>query len=601
MTISKGRFKGRFSVGEATPTAHRGTSSDSGLVSNKMLKWLWRNCSNLLTKVRVTIDPRQSGSGLKPLPTHSRSGRRIDNWRRLGQRLQDPEWRRYGYLLLFSKFVAILVLALVAIPIVAHFVGSPVLAADPVIKANDIVNPINTLWTLLAAFLVFGMQAGFTMLEAGFSRARETVNVLMECIVDTCLCGILFYAIGFAFMFSTGNGFIGGNWFFLQGAPATYQSTGVAFLAFWLFQFAFADTCSTITSGSMIGRTGFVGDLLYSTGVSGFIYPIIGHWVWGPDGFLVSMGSENNFLPFVGTGFRDFAGSAVVHTVGGIIALAGAIVLGPRLGRVFKRDGGGPMLPHDLTIAAVGGLILWFGWYGFNPGSTLSAMDFQGTARVAANTTLAACAGGLSAMFVGFPKTKKWDLSYTVNGFLAGLVSITCPCYWVSPSGAIAIGAIGGAVVVWGIDLLEWLRIDDPIGAVPVHGFCGIWGTLSLGLFATGEFGATGPFAPDNSAPVLVQGLLYGGGMQVLTAQFVGSAIVTLSAFSLGMALMAAVNLTGTLRVSAEGELEGIDVHEHGIPAYPEYVIQPTPSAHSSSYGFGGGDRQFGQKFEKPE
>ena len=593
MTIGKGRFKGR--------AAHRGTSSDTGLVSNKMLKWLWRNCSDLLTKVRVTIDPRQSGSGLKPLPTHSRSGRRIDNWRRLGQRLQDPEWRRYGYLLLFSKFVAILVLALVAIPIVAHFVGSPVLAADPVIKANDIVNPINTLWTLLAAFLVFGMQAGFTMLEAGFARARETVNVLMECIVDTCLCGILFYAIGFAFMFSTGNGFIGGNWFFLQGAPATYQSTGVAFLAFWLFQFAFADTCSTITSGSMIGRTGFVGDLLYSTGVSGFIYPIIGHWVWGPDGFLVSMGSENNFLPFVGTGFRDFAGSAVIHTVGGIIALAGAIVLGPRLGRVFKRDGGGPMLPHDLTIAAVGGLILWFGWYGFNPGSTLSAMDFQGTARVAANTTLAACAGGLSAMFVGFPKTKKWDLSYTVNGFLAGLVSITCPCYWVNPTGAIAIGAIGGAIVVWGIDLLEHLRIDDPIGAVPVHGFCGIWGTLALGFFATGEFGATGAFAPDNSAPLLVKGLLYGGGMQVLTAQFVGSAIVTLSAFSLGMALMAAVNLTGTLRVSAEGELEGIDVHEHGIPAYPEYVIQPTPAAHSSSYGFGGTDRQFGQKFEKPE
>ncbi|WP_309737869.1 ammonium transporter [Chamaesiphon sp. OTE_20_metabat_361] len=586
MKVSKGRFSGRSS-------RRCGSASNFGLVSSKILKRSIANCAGLLTKVRsvATNSQQNVNSGLEPLPTHTRSGRRLDNWRRLGQRLQDPEWRRYGYLLLFSKFVAIVVLALVAIPIVAHIVGSPVLAADPVIKANDIVNPINTLWTLLAAFLVFGMQAGFTMLEAGFSRSRETVNVLMECIVDTCLCGILFYAIGFAFMFSTGNGFIGGNWFFLQGAPATYGSTGVAFLAYWLFQFAFADTCSTITSGAMLGRTGFVGDLLYSTGVSGFIYPIIGHWVWGPDGFLVSMGSENNFLPFVGTGFRDFAGSAVIHTVGGIIALAGAIVLGPRLGRVFKRDGGGPMLPHDLTIAAIGGLILWFGWYGFNPGSTLSAMDFQGTARVAANTTLAACAGGLSAMFVGFPKTKKWDLSYTVNGFLAGLVSITCPCYWVNPTGSILIGAIGGAIVVWGIDLLEWLRIDDPIGAVPVHGFCGIWGTLALGFFATGEFGATGPFAPDNSAPV--QGLLYGGGMQVLTAQFIGSAIVTLSAFSLGMALMAAVNLTGTLRVSQEGELEGIDVHEHGIPAYPEYVIQPTAAA-QSSYESEGTKRKFG-------
>ena len=172
----------------------------------------------------------------------------------------------------------------------------------------------------------------------------------------------------------------------------------MAFLAFWLFQFAFADTCSTITSGAMIGRTGFVGDLVYSVGVSGFIYPIIGHWAWGPDGFLATMGSAGNFLPSLGQSFHDFAGSTVVHTIGGMVALAGAIVLGPRLGRKFKRDGGGPMLPHDLTIAASGGLMLWFGWYGFNPGSTLSAMDFDGIGRVAANTTLAACAAGLTAM-----------------------------------------------------------------------------------------------------------------------------------------------------------------------------------------------------------
>jgi Amt family ammonium transporter len=165
----------------------------------------------------------------------------------------------------------------------------------------------------LAAFLVFAMQVGFTMLEAGFCRSRETVNVLMECIVDTCLCGLLFYAIGFAFMFSHGNGFIGYHWFFLRGIPATYESTGVAFLAFWLFQFAFADTCSTITSGAMIGRTGFVGDLIYSFAVSGFIYPIIGHWCWGPDGFLATMGSTGNFLPSLGMGFHDFAGSTVVH------------------------------------------------------------------------------------------------------------------------------------------------------------------------------------------------------------------------------------------------------------------------------------------------
>ena len=202
--------------------------------------------------------------------------------------------------------------------------------------------------------------------------------------------------------------------------------------------------------------------------------------------------------------------------------------------------------------------------------ATLSG-KLTGIGRVAANTTLAACAGGLGAIFFAFPKTKKWDISFTVNGFLAGLVAITCPCYWVNPTGAIILGAIAGVVVVLGVDLLEWLRIDDPIGAVPVHGFCGIWGTLSLGLFATGEFGATGPIAPDVSAPL--KGLFYGGGFQVLTAQFIGSLIITLATFALAMGLMAAVNLTGTLRVSREGELEGLDIHEHGIPAYPEYAL----------------------------
>jgi Amt family ammonium transporter len=447
-----------------------------------------------------------------------------------------------------------------------------VYAADATaLKPADVINPINTAWTLIAAFLVFGMQVGFTMLEAGFCRSRETVNVLMECIVDTCLCGILFYAIGFAFMFSHGNGFIGYHWFFLQGAPETYESTGVAFLAVWIFQFAFADTCSTITSGAMIGRTGFLGDLLYSLGVSGFIYPIIGHWAWGPDGFLATMGSSGNFLPNLGQSFHDFAGSTVVHTIGGFIALAGSIVLGPRLGRKFKRDGGAPMLPHDLTIAASGGLILWFGWYGFNPGSTLSAMDIAGIGRVSANTTLAACAAGLTAMMYAWFLTKKWDVGFTVNGFLAGLVAITCPCYWVSPTGAILLGGVAGVVVCLGVELLEWLRIDDPIGAVPVHGICGIWGTLSLGLFACGKFGATGPTGPDNSAPLA--GLFYGGGFTLLKAQFIGSAIVTVSTFAVALALMYLVNLTGTLRVSEEGELYGLDLHEHGISAYPEYVI----------------------------
>jgi ammonium transporter, Amt family len=489
---------------------------------------------------------------------------------RLSKRMRDPEWRRYGVLLCAGKGIGIgLVLLLVAFS--SGLLGTRVLAAESAVKASDIVNPINTVWTLVAAFLVFGMQVGFTMLEAGFCRARETVNVLMECIVDTCLCGILFYAFGFAFMFSHGNGFIGYHWFFLKDVPSTYETTGVAFMAFWLFQFAFADTCSTITSGAMVGRTGFLGDLLYSVAVSGFIYPIIGHWAWGPDGFLALMGSPGYFLPSLGTGFHDFAGSTVVHTIGGFVALAGAIVLGPRLGRKFKRDGGAPMLPHDLVIASCGGLLLWFGWYGFNPGSTLSAMDFEGIGRVATNTTLAACAAGLTAMAYAYVGSKKWDVGYTVNGFLAGLVAITCPCYWVSPTGSILLGGIAGVLVVLGVELLEWLRIDDPIGAVPVHGLCGIWGTLSLGLFACGKYGATGPLAPDNSAAL--KGLFYGGGTTLLAAQAIGSLIVTVTTFAVALAVMYAVNATGTLRVSREGELYGIDLHEHGISAYPEYVI----------------------------
>ena len=431
--------------------------------------------------------------------------------------MQDPEWRKYAGVLIVGKFGAIAIL-MMAFFLYKAFTGDTAHADDPVLKGNDIVNPLNTLWVLVTAFLVFCMQVGFTMLEAGFCRSRETVNVLVECVFDTCLCGLLYWAWGFAFMFGHGNGFIGSgdagghNWYFLHNTPETYETTGVSFMAFWLFQFAFADCASTICSGSMIGRTAFMGDILYSVCVSGFIYPIIGHWAWGPDGFLLTMGSAAaagapaTFLPTLGNPFRDFAGSTVVHAIGGSIALAGAIVLGPRLGRKFKRDGGGPMLPHDLVIACVGGLILWFGWYGFNPGSSLSAMDFQGVGRIAANTTLAACAGGMVAVLVALPMTKKWDLGFMVNGFLAGLVAITCPCYWVDSMGSVLIGGIAGAIVVGAIELLEYLRIDDPIGAVPVHLVNGIWGTIALGLFACGRYnstGSTGATAIDKDHPAL--------------------------------------------------------------------------------------------------
>lgn len=266
----------------------------------------------------------------------------------------------------------------------------------------------------------------------------------------------------------------------------------------------------------MVGRTRFVGDVLYSIGVSGFIYPIFGHWCWGPDGFLATMGSQGHLLSGLGMNLHDFAGSTLVHSIGGWVAIAGAIMLGPRLGRKFKRDGGGPMLPHDLTIAVIGGLILWIGWYGFNPCSTLSIMDAGGVGRVAMNTTLAACTGGLAAELVVFFMGKKWDEAAMLNGFLAGLVAITCPCI------------------------------------VP------------------------------KSADALT-GLFYGGGTKVLTAQAIGSLVVCSATFASAMAMFAALKAVGLLRVSADGEQQGLDLDQHGISAYPEYVISALAAPHGMS------------------
>jgi Amt family ammonium transporter len=481
---------------------------------------------------------------------------------RVKNSLADPMIRWKVAALLGGKMIG-LALVLCAMKI---FIAPAVYAAD---GPTPEINALNTVWVLIAAFLVFCMQVGFVMLEAGFARSRESINILVEGIVDTAICGVTFWAWGFAFMFMDGTPFVGTHGFFLQGLPDTYLTTGVPLLAYWVFQFAFADTCSTITSGAMVGRCGFTGDILYSIGVTGFIYPIIGHWAWGPDGWLAVMS-----VPF-----RDFAGSTVVHTIGGAISLAGAVALGPRLGRVFARDGGGPPLPHNIILGAVGGLILWFGWYGFNPGSTLSAMDVQGIARVSFNTTMAACTAGLTALFIAFARTSKWDLGFTTNGFLAGLVAITCPCYWVSPTGAFFIGIVAGFVVVYATDLLEFVRIDDPIGAVPVHMFAGIWGTLSLGLFATGQYGLPGPMGADTTT--VVRGLFYGGGTAQLMAQAIGSASVTGVTLLVAFALMYAVKATGTLRVSKAGELEGLDLHEHGMLAYPEYVIHGySPTLH---------------------
>jgi Amt family ammonium transporter len=543
--------------------------------------------------------------------------RLAEKFARLGVRWKDAEWRRYFKTIMIGKALGILLMlcAIVVLPALfraatgtsAFAQQAPMASSMPTMAAladlgdstkNPTINPINTAWTLVAAFLVFCMQAGFTMLEAGFCRSRETVNVLVECIFDTCLCGFLYYTWGYAFMFGQGNGIIGWHdpndtpggpvhsWFFLQNVTATtlYASTGVPVLAHWVFQFAFADCASTICSGTMIGRTDFIGDILYSICVSGFIYPIIGHWAWGPDGFLANMGQSatpnafTHFLPNFGMNFHDFAGSTVVHSIGGWIALAGGIMLGPRIGRKFKRDGGAPMLPHDLTVGVIGGFLLWFGWYGFNPGSSLSAMDFGGIGRISANTTLAACTGGLAAEFFLYLRIKKWDCAIITNGFLAGLVAITCPCYWVSPTGACILGAVAGVLVVLGIDLLEFLRIDDPIGAWPVHALNGLWGTLSLGFFACGQYSAAGsspsgiPVIDPVNNPALT-GLFYGGGWKVVEAQAIGILCIHGATFVVAMLVFIVLNMFGRLRISTEGELEGLDLHEHGSPAYPEYVI----------------------------
>ena len=465
--------------------------------------------------------------------------------------LRDPVRRRAVGATFAGKMIGIgLVIGLIYG--FAWFFSTKAGAAVPhaaTVRADDIVNPLNTVWVLVTAFLVFFMQAGFMMLEGGFARTREVSNIMIECIVDTALCGILFYAFGFAFMFGTGNSWIGNEYYFLQDVPHTYGSTGIAFMAFFLFQFAFADTASTIVSGAMVGRTSFRGDLIYSFFVSGFIYPIFGHWIWGPDGWLASMD----------TPFRDFAGSTVVHTVGGVLAICGAIALGPRLGRKFKRDGGGLPPGHNMTLAALGAVILWFGWYGFNPGSTLSAMDFEGIGRVATNTTLAACAGALTAVAFVYPRSKKWDVGISINGLLAGLVAVTAPCYWISATGSIVIGAIAGVLMVLAVDFTEWIRVDDPCGAFAVHGICGIFGTLTVGFFATGDYG--------------VEGLFYGGGTDQLVSQLIGSATIIACSAVVGLLLMFGIRAIGMLRIPEDEERQGSDIAEHGAPAYhPEYA-----------------------------
>jgi Amt family ammonium transporter len=392
---------------------------------------------------------------------------------------------------------------------------------------------------------VFFMQAGFAMLEGGFIRQTGVVNSLSENFMDACVTGVIFFIVGFGIAFgSTENSlFFPGIDFALGGADGTGAGDGGLFVNFF-FQFAFAGAAGTIATGAMAERTDFKGKLLYSAIIALIIYPLVVFWTWG-GGWIADQG------------FLDFAGSGIVHMTGGVIALIGAIIVGPRVGRVW----GSPPKPSNFGLAALGTFILWFGWYGFNVGSTLAASDVNQLGLVAVNTTLAAAAGSMSAMFyVYFFKGGKWDLGFILNGSLAGLVGITAGCAFVAPWGALVIGIVTGVVVVLSVDLVESFKIDDAVGAFSVHGACGAVGVLMVGLLAT-----EGLVGED-------YGLLLGGGASLIISQIVGIAGIVVWTAATSVAMFGGLKAIGVLRISDAAAEMGIDAYEHGASVWPDIL-----------------------------
>jgi Amt family ammonium transporter len=422
----------------------------------------------------------------------------------------------------------------------AEEVVAEVAAEEEVVEISN----LDTVWILVASFLVFFMQAGFALVEAGFVRAKTVVNIFMKNFFDLSIGAIAYWAVGFGLMFGAGNAFFGTEWFFLNGLPEVYPGLTIPGYAFFFFQFAFAATAATIASGAMAGRTEFKGYLVYSLLVTMFVYPIVGHWIWG-----------GGWLATLDTPFVDFAGSTVVHSVGGWIGLVGAIILGPRLNRFGPE--GVPMPGHSMTLAALGTFILWLGWFGFNPGSQLDS-DGAAISLITVTTNLAAAAGAIAAMFMGWFFVGKPQLPWALNGALAGLVAITAPCAFVTPFEAIIIGAIGGIVMYLGVNFLESRGVDDVVGAVSVHGFGGVWGTLAVGIFH-GELG-----------------LLHGGGASQLITQIIGIVAVAAFALIMGAIIFYILKSIGWLRASREGEILGLDIYEHGMVAYPEFTTSPS-------------------------
>lgn len=455
--------------------------------------------------------------------------------------------------------------------VASHAADPPTLESLSQEQANLKVG-LDTMWVMVTGMLVFFMNAGFCMLETGFCRQKNAVNVLAKNLIVFALSTIAYWAIGFGLMYSNGSDYIGTEAiFFLNGAdnsPLTGEEykgafsalnwTGVPLLAKFFFQLVFAGTTATIVSGAVAERIKFVDFLIFSLLLVGISYPITGHWIWG-GGWLTKMG------------FYDFAGSTVVHSVGGWAALMGAIFLGPRIGKYFK-DGGSVAFPgHNMSIATLGCLILWLGWFGFNPGSTM-ALDANAIAHIAVTTNTAAAFGGVAATFTAWLYLGKPDLSMVINGILAGLVGITASCSVVSVPSSAIIGVIAGVIVVFSVTFIDKLKIDDPVGAISVHLVCGIWGTLAVGLFAVGPNNPSYPWAA--TAP---NGLFGNGNPSSLLPQIIGILAVGAATVAFSSLFWLALKATLGIRVTPEEERSGLDIGEHGMEAYHGFLKASEP------------------------
>ena len=433
-------------------------------------------------------------------------------------------------------------------------------SVEEVLTAEMVQVNLDQTWILLAGFLVFFMQAGFAMLEGGFIGAKGVVNSMAENFMDAAVTGIVFFLVGYGIAYAdpSGSGFFSMPVFALGGIDGTGAEDGMTLVGFF-FQFAFAGAAATIATGAMAERTDFRGKIIYSALIALIIYPVVVFWTWG-GGWLTQLG------------FLDFAGSTIVHQTGGVIALVGAMVVGPRAGRIF----GKAPAPSNLMLATLGTFILWFGWYGFNVGSTLGASDVNALGLVAVNTTLAACAGALSAMLYAYmTQGGKWDLPLILNGSLAGLVGITAGCAFVSPVSSMIIGVLAGVLVVVTISVVEAAKIDDAVGAFAVHGACGMLGTLAIGIFGIPALTGT------------AGGVLMGGGFDQLIAQAIGVVAVGAWTAATSFIMFSVLKAAGLLRVGEMGLQMGIDAYEHGASVMPDLLRMPGESGIAASESLG--------------